>query len=242
MTRLPLERLETGVRVLDEKSSRYLARVRRLAAGAKLEVFDPKTMIEADAMVVKVRGPNEVTIEIGELREVERSTQREVRLVQCVGKGYKLDAVVRDATELGVTLIQPAISQRTVKESGASQHARLERVALDAARQCGRPDVPKLLDPCGLEEALRASTATHKLCLHPRAEASFRRVVESIGAEDSIDVVIGPEGGFSDEETGLAQELGYALVRLGVWTMRTETAATAALGALLITAAVEPDA
>ena len=55
-----------------------------------------------------------------------------------------------------------------------------------------------------------------------------------IEAADSIDLVIGPEGGFTDEETALAQALGFRLVRLGVWTMRTETAATAALGALLV--------
>ncbi len=236
MTRLPLALLEKGARVLDQKASRYLARVRRLTAGATFEVFDPATGLEADAKIVAVRSASEVTIELGESRAARKVAERVVRLVQCVGKGNKLDAVVRDATELGVTHIQPAISQRTVKEAGASQRARLERVALDASRQCGRSDVPRVDEPCGLEDALRASEATHKLCLHPRARASFRQELASIAATDSIDLVIGPEGGFTDGELQLAEALGYRLVRLGVWTMRTETAATAALGALLVSA------
>lgn len=236
MTRLPLEGFAPGVRLLDDRSSRYLARVKRLAKGAELVVFDPRALVEADAVILSVRGPTAVTIEIGEVRGVAAPPTRPVRLVQCVGKGQKLDAVVRDATELGVTDVQPALSARTVKESSEQNLVRLERIALDAARQCGRPDVPRITAPRPLEDVLRESVAALKLLFHPRGEARLAASLAALDEGAPIELVIGPEGGFTDEEVELAASLGYRLVRLGPWTLRTETAATAALGALLVTA------
>jgi 16S rRNA (uracil1498-N3)-methyltransferase len=150
-----------------------------------------------------------------------------------VGKGTKLDAVVRDATELGVAIVQPVTSARTIVERESAQaHERLVRVAVEAARQCGRADIPRLEPTRPLEEVLAVEHEGLGLMLHPRAERRLVDVVRSSEAR-AFTALIGPEGGFEDAEIELATRRGYASVRLGWTTLRTETAATAVLGALL---------
>jgi 16S rRNA (uracil1498-N3)-methyltransferase len=233
VVRVPVEGLVSGRLRLDPRTSKYLARVRRLGVGSQLRLFDPVARLEADAQlaVVDERG---VEVLVGELNVVAIGGI-DIRLIQCVGKGAKLDEVVRDATELGVRAIQPATSERTVVErSGEAVQQRLARVAVEAARQSGRSDVPEIAPACDFDRALRENRRDTGLILHPRAARSLVEVVMAVvDAGTSFDLVIGPEGGFSDAELSSASALGYTAVRLGRTTLRTETAATAALGALI---------
>ena len=233
LLRVPVEGLVSGRLRLDLRTSKYVARVRRLSVGSQLRLFAPTARCEADAQITVIdeRG---VEVLVGPLCVVEAGGI-DVRLIQCVGKGAKLDAVVRDATELGVRAIQPATSERTVVErSSDAVQQRLSRVAVEAARQSGRSDVPEISAACDFDRALRENRRETGLILHPRAVRSLAEVVmAAVGHGTSFDLVIGPEGGFSDEELAAASALGYTAVRLGRTTLRTETAATAALGALI---------
>jgi 16S rRNA (uracil1498-N3)-methyltransferase len=216
----------------DERTSRYLARVLRLGMGDPVVAFDPAVGLEGEGEIVAVSARGLVTLEI---RGLTRPGPPPVslRLVQCVGKGTKLDAVVRDATELGVAIVQPVTSARTVVERESDQvHERLVRVAIEAARQCGRADIPRIEPTRTFEEAVAADFEGLGLTLHPRAEERLVDVVRASRAR-AFSVLIGPEGGLEDGEIELARSRAYRTVRFGWTTLRTETAATAVLGALV---------
>ena len=152
-------------------------------------------------------------------------------MIQGIGKGDKLDTVVRDATELGATRIVPAICERSVARPDAARAARWRRVAVEAARQCGRGDVPQILAPLAFAEALHEARGEAKICLDPRAD---RPLSAALSAAEGVVFAVGPEGGLSDRELALAEEAGFARVSLGPWILRTETVCAAVLGAAMV--------
>lgn len=238
--RVPVADLAPTVRELelDADTTRYVVRVRRLGVGDRFVAFDPRAKLEADAQLLGLgAGRRGATIALSLMRPASLLPTREVTLLQCVGKADKLSAVVRDATELGATAIVPVSSLRTIAERASAQaHERLERVAVEAARQCGRGDVPRIHPHTSLPLALRQTAADFKLVLHPRATPAGgpSRFVE-IGAQPraSVALLIGPEGGLSDEELDAAGEAGFEALALGRFVLRTETVAAAALGGIL---------
>jgi len=161
---------------------------------------------------------------------------RGVTLVQCTGKGDKVDEVVRAATALGAGSIVLATSERSVARPVASSErsARLQAIALDAARQSGRGDLPALRGPLPLLTLLAELGASPalKLCLEPTAEQTLGQALAGRAGRDLV-LLVGPEGGYSDGEREAARAAGFSLVRLGSLVLRTELAGTAALGAVL---------
>lgn len=233
--RVPVLGLAAGLVVLDRDASRYVRDVRRLALGDRFVAFDPDARVEADAEIVGLELRGAVTARLDPPRPAPLLPSRPVTLVQCVGKSDKLDAVVRDATELGATEILTARSERTVasRDSDAAL-ARYRRIALEAARQCGRGDLPRIAAPQALVDVLRTIAAPIRLLLHPAAQLDLRDRVDALPRSTAAAIVIGPEGGFSERERAWAEGAGFVPVRLGCTILRTETAATAALGALLV--------
>lgn len=232
--RVPIEALAAGEHELPEDAAQYLARVLRLRAGDALVGFDPAGAIEADGVVTRAeRG--RVRVRFDAPRAASNVAPRPLVLLQCVGKGHKLDQVVRDATELGATAIWPVLAERTVAErTGDSALARLRRVALEAARQCGRGDVPEVAPPRALPDALAACSADVRLVLHPRAATRAGDALREAERGASVAVLIGPEGGLSEAELLAAAEAGFSAVRFGWTVLRTETAAAAILGAIVV--------
>jgi 16S rRNA (uracil1498-N3)-methyltransferase len=227
MRRLPLTNLQPGARTLDPASSRYLARVLRLRAGDRFEAFDPRKGTVADASVTSVT--RDVTIELGAVRAED--VEPALVLVQGYPKGDKLADIVRDATELGATLIIPAICARSVarpdESKAASRAERLATVAAEAARQSGRPRAPEIAAPMPFADALEVARAQteHRYLLWEKA--TDRLVFGEF--EGGTAFVVGPEGGLTDLEVQHAD--GFTVCSLGTTILRTETAATAVLGA-----------
>jgi 16S rRNA (uracil1498-N3)-methyltransferase len=224
--RVPVEDLRLGVMTLTGETARYVARVHRVCAGDHLVVFDPAAALEADAEVVQV-GRAEVDLRV------------EAPLIQGIGKGDKMDAVVRDATELGATRIVPALAERSVsRPTGASRAERWHRIAVEAARQCGRGDAPTIEPPMSLGEAFHrfapsAALGGAGLCLDPSASAPIGRPLRRLTAHAEAAFAVGPEGGFAQEELDEAVRAGFERVTLGALVLRTETVCAAVLGALL---------
>ncbi len=221
MLRVALTGLQEGEQELSSEARKYL-RVRRMKSGDKILAFDPEARLEAEGVVV---AGERVCLQAP--RAATALPALPIVVIQCTCKGGKLDQVVRDATELGATSVVAAVGERSVKRpTTATALSRWGRIAVEAARQCGRGDVPSIVGPMPLAEALAAHGPG--LLLHPAAEKDFSdgwaRAVQSI--------VIGPEGGFSDEELTIASSCGFTPVRLGQFVMRTETACAATLGAI----------
>ena len=237
MVRVALEELHEGEQAITGEPARYLTRVLRLREGARFTAFDPAGRVEAEALLLSVERERVVA---RFARPVPASVMGSgsVTLIQCAGKGDKVDEVVRAATALGAGRIVIATSERSVARAVATSErsARLNAIALDAARQSGRGDLPLIEGPLLLAEALSATSASPalKLCLEPTAEATFGQALGARAGRPVV-VLIGPEGGFSDAERDAAESAGFALVRLGALVLRTELAAVAVLGALLAT-------
>jgi 16S rRNA (uracil1498-N3)-methyltransferase len=223
MLRVPLDDLRAGERRLDAEASRYLAKVHRLRPGDRFVAFDPAARLEADGELVAAG--RAAVVRLSSPRAASNVTTRSIEVIQGLPKGSKIDAIVRDATELGATRITIATTARSLRR--AVDVARLERIVIEAARQCGRGDRPILAGLVDLEEALRSAAAA-KICLHPAGDARFA----AVAGASSVAVLIGSEGGWEESELAAARAAGFSIARLGAFTMRTETACAAALGAL----------
>ena len=233
LLRVPCD-LEGGTgRELRGDAARYLLRARRAAVGDAFVAFDPSRAVECDA-VLTAATKDSAMLTLGPLRPATVLPTRRTTLVQAVGKGDKLDAVVRDATELGATRVIPIASARSVpRRDGASLAARLARVAVEAARQSGRGDVP-VVDPITeLGAALASLEAEVRIGLVPGASTSFAQALSPVGAATSVAFAVGPEGGFDEDERGSLIRAGFVETHLGPVVLRTETVCAAVLGALL---------
>lgn len=234
--RVPLRSLEPGDVVLEPDAGRYVSRVHRLGPGDAFTAFDPEHQVEADARILSVG--REVTCRIDEIRPAKFVARSGVVLVQALGKGDKPERVVRDVTTLGVDRIILCWSRRTVSRSESGARSRPERfraVAVDAARQCGRGDVPVIDGPVPLEEALRreALEPALRLCFVPDAGVPLARALGAWRWSEPLVVLVGPEGGFDESEMATAEAAGFQRVKFGNLVLRTETMAVAVLGALV---------
>jgi 16S rRNA (uracil1498-N3)-methyltransferase len=234
--------LAEGARVLPRDSSLYIARVHRLRAGDPILAFDPEQATEAEGRVVSV-DEGRVQVELSTVRAARAVSPVRVTLLQAVVKGDKLDHIVRDATALGVTRIVPVQAERSVPSYGERASARRQRwraVAVQAARQCGRGDVPVLDEVRPLAAAIDSSPACRALCLHAASRAGLAEALADWTGLEPLVAAIGPEGGWSRGELELMAGSGYVAVSLGSFVLRTETAATAVLGAICARLPVRP--
>ncbi|MBN1610953.1 MAG: 16S rRNA (uracil(1498)-N(3))-methyltransferase [Polyangiaceae bacterium] len=232
--RVPVAALAKGARVLPRDSSLYIARVHRLRAGDRILAFDPEQATEAEGRVLSV-DEHGVQVELSTVRAASAVSTARVTLLQAVAKGDKLDRIVRDATALGVTRIIPVQAERSVPSYGERASARRQRwraIAVQAARQCGRGDIPVLDEVGPLSAALRALPVCRALCLHAASQVGLGEALADWVGQGPLVAAIGPEGGWSSVELDLMAGSGFTAVSLGDFVLRTETAATAALGAI----------
>jgi 16S rRNA (uracil1498-N3)-methyltransferase len=234
--RVALTGLSPGERRLEGDSAHYLAHVHRLRPGETFVAFDPDAHLESQGEVLRLDRET-VVVRLGDNEPARAVPTNDVTLVQCAGKGDKLDDVVRSTTALGVGAIVVAESSRSVAriegERAARRAERWRAIALDAARQSGRGDVPDITAPRPLGDVLaelRERAAT-KLCLDPTATTPFASAVPKDST--AIVLLVGPEGGLSDDELELAERSGFARVRLGPFVLRTELAGISAVAVVL---------
>ncbi len=237
--RAPVPALEHGERRLKGDIAHYLAHVLRLRAGDRFLAFDPATGREADAVTVSSHRDS-ITVHFGILREGAMGPLHPVTWIQALAKGDKCDAIVRDATELGVTCFIVAPTRRSVAKldarRAAERCARWARIGQEAARQSGRSAAPVVEVRNDWADAL-ASVAGHaaRFCLWERAtEPLGPALLRALSTNVPIAFACGPEGGLEEEETEEAQTAGWSVVSLGSLVLRTETVAAAVLGAVRV--------
>ena len=226
----PLQAGDT--RLLPGDASAHVARVLRARAGQMLTLFDGRGG-EYDARIVAIdrRG---VQVQIEQHRAVERESPLAVTLLQALARGERMDFIVQKATELGVAGIVAMAGERSVvRLDGAGLARRCEHwraVAISACEQCGRNRVPTIGAVADLASASALTdSASLRLLLAADAERTLTALAQS-GAD--ISLLVGPEGGFSDDELALARQHGFQSCRLGPRVLRAETAPLAALAAL----------
>jgi len=163
-----------------------------------------------------------------------------VTLCQAVPKVEKMDGIIRHATELGAERIVPFLAERSVPRWQSEQlprkRERWQKIAVEASRQCGRPDIPEIGEIVTFERMLR-DVPESGLRLIPWEEETKTGIREILrdparsGMKEFV-LVIGPEGGFSAGEIELARQAGFLSVSLGKRVLRVETASLAVLAVL----------
>ncbi|MFW6161141.1 MAG: RsmE family RNA methyltransferase [Planctomycetota bacterium] len=221
---------------LEGGEARHLSRVLRICAGDEVGVFDG-TGIECVGVVERVER-SRAKIEILRRERVDRDPRLAVTLGCAVVKSKAMALVVEKCCELGLRELVPVETRRSVPKVAAKEAAHLERwrrCAIEAVKQCGRTTLTRVAAPRPLPAfAAQADDFDLALLCSTDAEAPrLRRVLDSHPDAQSVLYLVGPEGGFERRERDLLRARGFVPVSLGKSTLRTETAATAALAAIL---------
>jgi 16S rRNA (uracil1498-N3)-methyltransferase len=223
--------------VLPPDESHHLVRVRRLKAGDDVVVFDGRGLAMS-ARVGAADGARAI-VRLGERLAVEPPAPVALMLVQAVLKPDAMDAVVRDATMVGVQAIQPVLADRTtVKQAAVSKGVeRWRRVALASAKQAGRARLPEILTPIALTSWLDATANGPRFLLVEPAmtDAGTRRVRDVVKDDPPIAaaLIVGPEGGWTADEYVRAIDRGCTAVTLGRLTLRADSVPLAACAIFL---------
>lgn len=215
---------------LEPGPSQHVARALRMQAGDSLILFDGFGG-EYPATISAV-GKKQVSVTTAAHNKCELESPLAIRLGIAISRGDRMDWVVQKATELGVSEITPLVTERTeVKLKGERAVKKLrhwQQIAISACEQCGRNRIPRLAPLASIQAWVSATEADRKLVLHHRAINSGANAA----VPSSIALLIGPEGGLSEVEIGLAESAGYHSLQLGPRVLRTETAPLAAIALL----------
>ncbi|HNR92715.1 MAG TPA: 16S rRNA (uracil(1498)-N(3))-methyltransferase [Dokdonella sp.] len=226
--------LTTGMELaLPEQAGEHLARVLRLERGHPLVLFNGDGR-EYRAEIAQLAKRAVTARVLGENAVVDRESPLALTLVQGIARGEKMDLILQKATELGVARIVPVITDRTEVKLDAERTGRRlahwQAVIAGACEQCGRSILPMLDPPQRLVHwaGELGNAGGLRLALDPDGEATPR----SLASFDAAMLVVGPEGGLSDNDMTVLDEAGFTGLRLGPRILRTETAGLAAIAAL----------
>ena len=206
----------------------HIARALRMAVGDGLTVCDMHGA-EYCCTLSRIRD-EECVCEILSKTEGKTESPLFISLYMAYPKGDKLETVTQKAVELGACEIVPFLSSRCVKkpkpEKADRENERLTRIAEEAAKQCGRSRLVKILPSHTYADALkRAKEADAVLfCYEGDGARSLKEVLSSLNNISSLAVIVGSEGGFSLSEVDLAKDMGAYIVNLGPRILRCETA------------------
>jgi 16S rRNA (uracil1498-N3)-methyltransferase len=230
---IPSERIRDQRGTLVGGELEHLRKVLRLGPGDFLTVFDDAGW--EHAAVIRGFSADEGEIEILKSYQAERESALKTWLAVGLTKGEKMDLVVEKATELGVHAIIPFVSAYTVpkldERKMVKRVERWDKIALSAAKQCGRTRVPKIFPLCHFGEwATQPGRDMLKLLFwEGERHQSLKQLHEIERDVREVLLVVGPEGGFSPEEVATAQKHDFHTIQLGRRTLRAETAAVTAM-------------
>lgn len=206
-------------------------RVLRLQPGNPLTLFNGDGGEFAAEVVALER--RQARVRLLEHRAHEVESPLELTLIQGISKGERMDFTIQKAVELGVSRIAPVFTARSVVQLDGDRLAKREThwrgIIQSACEQCGRNRLPELMPTLALDKAWRNFSSGLRLVLNPEGGARLKTL--ELG-EQTMALLVGPEGGLNEAEVGSAEGHGFLGLRLGPRVLRTETAGLAALAAL----------
>jgi len=221
-----------GIAVVDGDEGFHAATVRRIRPGEELDLSDGAGTLAHCVIEDAVKG--RLTARVLSVTDVP-AVVPSVTVVQALPKSERSELAVELATEAGADAFVAWQSERCVArwDGAAKVEKGLRRwsaVARSAARQSRRPYVPSVSGPVSTAELVAAIGTGVTLVLHESAEVALRDVISA--STEAVTLIVGPEGGISDDEVAALVAAGAIAVRLGPSVLRTSTAAAVALGAL----------
>jgi len=212
---------------LPEAVHRHAIQVLRLKKGAIIQLFDGKGLEYQATLTHVERKQSEV--ELGQQLINAAESPLNVTLLQGISRGERMDFAIQKAVELGVNQIVPVITERCnvqLKQDRAEKRcAHWQGVMISACEQSGRAVLPTLGDVVDVQTVMSRTEDTLKLVLDPQAKTGF----SDLPTTKQLTLLIGPEGGLTDDEVAMAKSSGFTAVQFGPRILRTETASTAAL-------------
>lgn len=214
---------------LDDAIRHYALNVLRLNKRSSLRVFNGDGFDYACEILVCTKTVFRVNIlEKFELRSESPLT---THLYLGISKSSHMDYAIQKIVEAGVTNIHPVLTERTISKTtekfAKNKHQHWQRIVHSACEQCGRAVIPKLLAISEFEEIEPLNKHEYGLMLDANSDQTMQSL--NISNPSTIKLLIGAEGGFTENETKFALEKGFQTVRCGPRILRTETAALIAV-------------
>ncbi len=225
---------------LSIENKHHAARVLRLKKGDPITLFNGfggEFSAHIDTLT-----KSSTTVLIDSYQEIECESPLHIELAQAICVNEKMDWIIQKAVELGVTCIQPVMTHRSIvhlsDERSSKRLHHWQKIVISACEQCGRNRIPQVLPLTTLSQWLshkktNKSPSDLYLILSTTTTQSFRNISKP-PANMNLSLVIGPEGGFTQEEEAAILHTGFVPIRLGQRILRTESAALAAVSALQI--------
>jgi 16S rRNA (uracil1498-N3)-methyltransferase len=220
-----------GVASLDAPTLHYLTHVLRMKAGDRFRGFD--AMGAAYDLILEAHSNGELVARVIQRHPAAMTAAISITLAQSLPKGPKFDIILRQGTEMGVNAFLPFLSDRGISrpdEDGAlHKRDRWEKLLIEACRQCGRADVPKLHHLSNWLEVLEGVPAHDlTLFLYEKEALPLKAALETKPQARTVMLIAGPEGGWTAEEAGDAMKAGAHPVHLPTPILRSETSGLAA--------------
>lgn len=217
---------------LSDDAFGHLIRVLRLKEGDQVVVFNGEEAFQYQAKLINV-SKKQAYAEILTKDVVDNESPLNIHLGQGISRGDRMDFTLQKSVELGVNTITPLFTERCGVKLNAERlekkRQQWQKIVISACEQSGRARVPVVAQPMLLVDWLKQETSALKINLHPKAQHS----IMSLPMENTrVRLLVGPEGGLSDEEISQANENDFVDVLLGPRVLRTETAALTAITAL----------
>jgi 16S rRNA (uracil1498-N3)-methyltransferase len=229
--RISPETVEGEIAIMSPEDSRHLAQVLRMKVGDPVRLFDGRDM-EYEGRVAAI-GTDGVRVVVGRGQPTASESPLELILLQGFLKDAKMDLLVRQLTELGISRIVPVVTRRSVARPDArrldGRMARWRKIAAEALKQCRRGRIPVIDAAGGIEAALAAAGGCDlKIVFWEEARRPLGDILAGIASPvRSVALLLGPEGGFEAAEVAAAESAGFVVASLGPRILRAETAALA---------------
>jgi len=225
--------LETGSQfVLDGDSFFYITKSLRVKENSPIIFFNGNGCDYAS--IVKKIYKKKLIIEVIKEKKKDVEPKLEIELLQGVSKNKYMDLVIQKSVELGITSFQPVVTQFTPlsynKEIVDKKEKHWKSIIISACEQSGRSTIPKLKNTQFFREIIKMQRNTNKIILDQSAVQSFKDI--SVKNSLGFCVLIGPEGGFSEDESSYAIKNGFMPVTMGNFVLRTDTAGIASIVAI----------
>lgn len=221
---------------LESQASQHISRVLRLTVGDQVRLFNGT---QGDVMT-NISGASKKATELSVESQIcpQQTIALNSHLGQVVSKGERMEYTIQKATELGVCQITPLWSERCeVKLKGERLEKKLEqwrKIAISACEQSGRNNIPQINAPMQFSDwCTQQQQENNRRCfiLHPDTHQECKTLAE-YDHTDQVSILIGPEGGFSQDEVTQARTMQFNYLTLGPRVLRTETASVAVLSVM----------
>lgn len=231
MQRYFTEKLDNNTFILNKDDTYHIKKVMRMNLGDKIEVIYNKELYIAEITNYDDLTKAKIIDKLDEYNELSN----QIILVQSLVKEQKMDYILQKNTELGVSTFIPYQADRSIvkiKDNDTKKIDRWSKIVKEASEQSKRNIIPDVTNVMNINDLIKIKADIKILCSVNEKSVSIKNVIENVDKNSKILVVIGPEGGFSDNEEAKLMENGFVCVSLGSSVLRTETASVFVLSCI----------